>query len=191
MSAAQPTQQPGAPVFDEYGVLVRPPLRRRMQRLLRQHPLGAFGLLIVVLMVALAAIGPLISGDPTTLSVDILLAPNSNHWFGTDGLGRDYFARVVAGARLSITLALTAMAIGVGFALVWGMTTAYASGLFDLLSQRVLDMLLAFPGLVLLLLLAQVTGRNWQSIALGMGIIFTMGMVRIVRASTVGCLLVG
>ena len=56
------------------------------------------------------------------------------------------------------------------------------------MSQRVLDMLLAFPGLVLLLLLAQVTGRNWQSIALGMGIIFTMGMVRIVRASTLATL---
>ena len=103
-------------------------------------------------------------------------------------IGRDYFARVMAGARLSISLALTAMAIGVGFALVWGMTTAYAAGLFDLLSQRVLDMLLAFPGLVLLLLLAQVTGRNWQSIALGMGILFTMGMVRIVRASTLATL---
>ena len=61
-------------------------------------------------------------------------------------IGRDYFARVMAGARLSISLALTAMAIGVGFALLWGMTSAYAAGLFDLLSQRVLDMLLAFPG---------------------------------------------
>ena len=188
MSAAQPTDQPAEVAFDEYGVLVRPPLRRRARRLLRQHPLGAFGLLIALAMIVLAAFGPLISGDPTKLSVDILHAPSSEYWFGTDGLGRDYFARVIAGARLSISLALTAMAIGVGFALLWGMTTAYAAGLFDLLSQRVLDMLLAFPGLVLLLLLAQVTGRNWQSIALGMGIIFTMGMVRIVRASTLATL---
>ena len=196
MSTAQPTDQPSGqpsgqqagPVFDEYGLLVRPPLRRRARRLLRQHPLGAFGLLIALAMIVLAAFGPLISGDPTKVSVDILLAPSSEYWFGTDGLGRDYFARVIAGARLSISLALTAMAIGVGFALLWGMTTAYAAGLFDLLSQRVLDMLLAFPGLVLLLLLAQVTGRNWQSIALGMGIIFTMGMVRIVRASTLATL---
>ena len=196
MSTAQPTDQPSGqpsgqqagPVFDEYGLLVRPPLRRRARRLLRQHPLGAFGLLIALAMIVLAAFGPLISGDPTKVSVDILLAPSSEYWFGTDGLGRDYFARVIAGARLSISLALTAMAIGVGFALIWGMTTAYAAGLFDLLSQRVLDMLLAFPGLVLLLLLAQVTGRNWQSIALGMGIIFTMGMVRIVRASTLATL---
>ena len=187
MSAAEPTERQTA-VFDEYGVLVRPPLRQRARRLLRQHPLGAFGLLIALAMIVLAAFGPLISGDPTKVSVDILLAPSSEYWFGTDGLGRDYFARVIAGARLSISLALTAMAIGIGFALLWGMTTAYAAGLFDLLSQRVLDMLLAFPGLVLLLLLAQVTGRNWQSIALGMGIIFTMGMVRIVRASTLATL---
>lgn len=188
MSAAQPSSRQATAVFDEYGLLVRPPLRRRARRLLRQHPLGAFGLLIALAMIVLAAFGPLISGDPTKLSVDILHAPSSEYWFGTDGLGRDYFARVIAGARLSISLALTAMAIGVGFALVWGMTSAYAAGLFDLLSQRVLDMLLAFPGLVLLLLLAQVTGRNWQSIALGMGIIFTMGMVRIVRASTLATL---
>ena len=188
MSAAQPTNQHAEAAFDEYGLLVRPPLRRRARLLLRQHPLGAFGLLIALAMIVLAAFGPLISGDPTKLSVDILHAPSSEYWFGTDGLGRDYFARVIAGARLSISLALTAMAIGVGFALVWGMTTAYAAGLFDLLSQRVLDMLLAFPGLVLLLLLAQVTGRNWQSIALGMGILFTMGMVRIVRASTLATL---
>ena len=65
-------------------------------------------------------------------------------WFGQPmglrGLvGRDYFARVVAGARLSITLALNAMAIGAGFALVLGMTSAYAAGLFDLLSQRELE----------------------------------------------------
>ena len=163
-------------------------LRRRARRLLRQHPLGAFGLLISLVVIFLAAFGPLISGDPAKLSRDLLAAPSSEYWFGTDGLGRDYFARVIAGARLSISLALTAMAIGVGIALVWGMVSAYAAGLFDLLSQRVLDMLLAFPGLVLLLLLAQVTGRNWQSIALGMGIIFTMGMVRIVRASTLATL---
>ena len=184
MSAAEP----GAAVFDEYGVLVRPPLRRRARRLLRQHPLGAFGLLIVLLMIGLAAFGPLISGDPTKLSPNILAAPGGEYLFGTDALGRDYFARVVAGARLSISLALTAMAIGVGVALVWGMVSAYAAGMFDLLSQRLLDILLAFPGLVLLLLLVQVAGRSWPSIALGMGILFAVSMVRIVRASTLATL---
>ena len=180
--------EPGAAVFDAYGVLVRPPLRRRARRLLRQHPLGAFGLVIALGMICLAAGGPLISADPNAISGDILAGPSGAHWFGVDHIGRDYFARVVAGARLSISLALTAMAIGVGVALVWGMVSAYAAGWFDLLSQRLLDILLAFPGLVLLLLLVQVTGRSWPSIALGMGILFAVSMVRIVRASTLATL---
>ena len=184
MSAAEPTSA----VFDEYGIRVKPPLRRGALRLVRQHPLGAFGLLISLLVIFLAAFGPLISGDPNTISREILASPSGEHWFGTDRIGRDYFARVIAGARLSMALALSAMAIGVGVALVWGMVSAYAGGMFDLLSQRVIDMLLAFPGLVLLLLLGQVIGRNWQSVALGMGILSAVNMVRIVRASTLATL---
>ncbi len=174
--------------FDEYGIPARLPLRRRMLRLLRQHPLGAFGLFLALLIIFLAAFGPLLTADPAAVSADILASPNSDHWFGTDRLGRDYFARVIAGARLSMTLALGAMAIGVGAALVIGMVSAYAQGVVDLLSQRIIDMMLAFPGLVLLLLLAQVIGRGWQAIALGMGIIFAVSMVRIVRASTLATL---
>ena len=180
MSAAESTVRK----FDEYGIQIRPPWGVRARRLLRQHPLGAFGLLIVVFVVFLAVFGPLLAGDSRAVSPDILASPGGEHWFGTDRLGRDYLARVVAGARLSMSLALGAMAIGVGSALVLGMVSAYAGGMFDLLLQRIIDMLLAFPGLVLLLLLAQVIGRGWQSVALGMGILFAVGMVRIVRAST-------
>ena len=174
--------------FDVYGLPVRAPWRRRMLRLLRHHPLGAFGLFLVLLIIFLAAFGPLLTTDPAAVSAEILVSPNGDHWFGTDRLGRDYFARVIAGARLSMILALGAMAIGVGAALVIGMVSAYAKGVVDLLSQRIIDMMLAFPGLVLLLLLAQVIGRGWQAIALGMGIIFAVSMVRIVRASTLATL---
>lgn len=174
--------------FDVYGLPVRAPWRQRMLRLLRHHPLGAFGLFLVLLIIFLAAFGPLLTTDPAAVSAEILVSPNGDHWFGTDRLGRDYFARVIAGARLSMILALGAMAIGVGAALVIGMVSAYAKGVVDLLSQRIIDMMLAFPGLVLLLLLAQVIGRGWQAIALGMGIIFAVSMVRIVRASTLATL---
>ncbi len=174
--------------FDVYGLPVQAPWRQRMLRLLRHHPLGAFGLFLVLLIIFLAAFGPLLTTDPAAVSADILVSPNGDYWFGTDRLGRDYFARVIAGARLSMILALGAMAIGVGAALVIGMVSAYAKGVVDLLSQRIIDMMLAFPGLVLLLLLAQVIGRGWQAIALGMGIIFAVSMVRIVRASTLATL---
>ena len=184
MSSAEPT----AITFDEFGIAEKPPRVVRVRRLLRQHPLGAFGTLIVVFVVFLAAVGPLIAGDAATISPDILAGPSGEHWFGTDRLGRDYLARVVAGARLSMSLALGAMAIGVGAALVLGMVSAYAKGAVDLFLQRIIDMLLAFPGLVLLLLLSQVIGRGWQSVALGMGILFAVSMVRIVRASTLATL---
>lgn len=184
MSAADTTEV----VYDEYGIPERRPLRERSLRLLKQHPLGAFGLFLALLVIFLAAFGPLLTADPDSVSPKILEGPSGEHWFGTDRLGRDYFARVVAGARLSMVLALGAMLIGVAAALVWGMVSAYAAGMVDLLSQRIIDMLLAFPGLVLLLLLAQVIGRGWQSVALGMGIIFAVSMVRIIRASTLATL---
>ncbi len=184
MSTAQQTTI----TFDEFGILERPPWGARARKLLRQHPLGAFGLLIVLFVIFLAVFGPLLAGDATTISPDILASPSGEHWFGTDRLGRDYLARVIAGTRLSMSLALGAMAIGVGTALVWGMLSAYAQSTFDLLSQRIIDMMLAFPGLVLLLLLTQVLERGWQSVALGMGIIFAVSMVRIVRASTLATL---
>lgn len=184
MSTAEPTEI----TFDEFGIAEKPPRSVRARRLLRQHPLGAFGLLLILIVVFLAAFGPLLATDSETISTDILLGPSAEHWFGTDRLGRDYLARVIAGARLSMSLALGAMAIGVGAALAWGMLSAYAQSTFDLLSQRVIDMMLAFPGLVLLLLLTQVIGRGWQSVSLGMGIIFAVNMVRIVRASTLATL---
>ncbi len=175
-------------VFDVYGMVEQPPRMVRARRLLRQHPLGAFGLLIVLFVIFIAAFGPLIAGDAERISPNILYNPGSEYLFGTDRLGRDYLARVVAGARLSMSLAIGAMAIGVGVALVLGMVSAYAKGAIDLFLQRIIDMLLAFPGLVLLLLLSQVIGRNWQSVALGMGLIFAVSMVRIVRASTLATL---
>ena len=108
MSTAEPT----AITFDEFGIAEKPPRSVRARRLLRQHPLGAFGLLLVVFVIFLAAFGPIIVPDSETISPDILLGPSGEHWFGTDRLGRDYLARVIAGARLSMSLALGAMAIG-------------------------------------------------------------------------------
>ena len=183
---AQPVEQQVQ--FDLYGLPIKAPKRVRALRLLRHHPLGAFGLLLVLFVIFFAAFGPLIAGGSEKISPEILVSPNSEHWFGTDRLGRDYLARVIAGARLSMSLAIGAMLIGVGVALVWGMLSAYAKGWFDLFSQRIIDMMLAFPGLVLLLLLSQVIGRGWQSVALGIGIIFAISMVRIVRASTLSTL---
>jgi peptide/nickel transport system permease protein len=163
-------------------------LARRTLRGCRRHPLGAFAGLLVLAVLFLAAFGPLLSDDPNAIGLDILERPSSDHWFGTDSLGRDYFARVIAGARISMLMSLSAMAIGGVAALFFGMVSAYAGGLVDLLGQRLVDLMLAFPGLVLLLLIGQVLGRGWESLAIGLGVLYAVSLIRLVRANTLATL---
>jgi peptide/nickel transport system permease protein len=164
---------------------LRPRQRARTSRvfqLMMRNPLGTIGLLIVVSFILVAASGANLVGDPARLASTPLEGPSSAYWFGTDNLGRDYFARVVVGARSSITLALMAAAIGVTCAVVIGTLSAYAGGVIDLAVQRVIDMFLAFPGLVLLMLIVQALGRETTSIGIGLGLLYTSGLVRIVRS---------
>ncbi len=162
--------------------------RRRLAGAARKHPVGVIGLILVAIVLFLAVFGSAISADPNEITLDILQKPSSEHWFGTDGLGRDYFARVISGARASMSLALSAMLIGGVAALMIGMVSAYARGFVDLLGQRLVDMLLAFPGLILLLLMAQVVGRGWEAMAVGLGFLYAVDLTRIVRSNTLATL---
>ena len=161
---------------------------RRAGQAARKHPVGVIALVLVAIVLFLAAFGGAISADPNEITLDILQKPSSEHWFGTDGLGRDYFARVISGARASMSLALSAMLIGGMAALFIGMVSAYAGGFVDLLGQRLVDMLLAFPGLILLLLMAQVVGRGWEAMAVGLGFLYAVDLTRIVRSNTLATL---
>lgn len=155
---------------------------RQVRVLAARNPLGTLGLMVVIAFVVIAIAGPSLVADPARLSGPQLAGPSADHWFGTDNLGRDYFARVVVGARSSIILALTAAAIGIGSALVVGTLSSYLGGIVDLVVQRFVDMLLAFPGLILLLLIVQVMGRETMSIAVGLGLLYASGLSRIVRS---------
>ena len=153
-------------------------------RFMRRKPLGAFGAFLVLLVLFLAIFGELIVADPTRTTTEYQQAPSINHFFGTDTLGRDYFARIVVGARTSVILSLSAMAIGTGLALMMGMVSAYAGGMVDLLGQRLVDMLLAFPGLILLLFLAAIFGPSKLAVAIALGLLFSPGLARVIRATT-------
>ena len=162
--------------------------RRRLLRAAGKHPVGVIALILVAIVIFLAAFGSTVSDDPNQITLDILQKPSSEHWFGTDGLGRDYFARVISGARVSMSLSLSAMVIGGVAALLIGMVSAYAGGVVDLLGQRLIDMLLAFPGLILLLLMAQVVGRGWEAMAVGLGFLYAVNLTRLVRSNTLATL---
>ena len=175
-------------VAPDWSLRPAPSRTRRATRAARRHPVGVFALLLVLAVVFLAAFGMMIVDDPNEISMAILEKPSGEHWFGTDGLGRDYFARVISGARTSIALSLSAMLIGGVAALMIGMVSAYAGGIVDLLGQRIIDILLAFPGLILLLLVVQVVGRGWEAMAVGLGVLYAVSLTRLVRANTLSTL---
>lgn len=164
-------------------------LARSVARFARTKPLGALGGVLVVLVLTLAVVGPAVTQDPTRISRRAAeQAPSPQHYFGTDTLGRDYFARIVAGARTSMVLSLAAMALGTAIAVAVGMLSAYAAGLVDLLFQRVVDVMLAFPGLILLLFFASIFGPTKWAVAAALGLLFAPGLSRVVRAATLATL---
>ena len=165
----------------------RPPAvsaSRRFGRLVRRHPIGAIALVVLILMAATAlfadlatAYGPLDTDAPSAL-----LPPSADHYFGTDRFGRDVFSRVLHGARLSLTIGLVSVAVGTVIGTVIGIVSAYFSGLTDLLAQRIVDTMMAFPSLLMALLLVAVLGPSPNSVIIGIVVAFVPQVARIARA---------
>ncbi|MBI1886206.1 MAG: ABC transporter permease [Chloroflexi bacterium] len=137
----------------------RTPMRRALH-LLRRHPLGIFGLVVIVTLVVSAIFAEQIAPyDPAAIEFDQLQSPTLAHPFGTDRLGRDVFSRVVMGSRVSMVVGMISIIIGVTGAAALGILSGFLGGRIDNLIQRAMDVLLAFPGLVLLLAIVSVLGN--------------------------------
>ncbi|MEX2229013.1 MAG: ABC transporter permease [Dehalococcoidia bacterium] len=123
------------------------------RRLVTEKPLGLVGLVIVIVLAIAALVAPLaaISGPNTIDGSARLLAPSFSHPFGTDNLGRDVYSRVVWGARISITIGLIAVTISTVLSMLIGVASGFYGRTTDMLLQRVVDAVIAFPGLVFIL----------------------------------------
>jgi len=138
--------------------------RRRHPVLLfvTQQPLGAAGLVFIVLMVLCAAFAQWVAPyDP--LAVDygaMLAAPSWQHWLGTDSFGRDVASRIVHGARTALAIGFVASLIGCTAGAVVGVVSAYFGGKIDLVIQGVMDVLLSFPIIVLAITVVAILGNN-------------------------------
>jgi oligopeptide transport system permease protein len=157
--------------------------KRAWRRLLRNR-FAAASLVVVAALVLVALLAPLIaSHDPSAQVLDSTYeSPSWRHLMGTDGLGRDWFSRLVYGARVSLTVGLFAQAVVLVIGLPVGLIAGYAGKTADNLLMRFTDLVYAFPDLLLVILLRGVLGGNIFVLFLIIGVVSWMDIARLVRA---------
>ena len=141
---------------------------------------------IVLLMVLAAVFAPLLTPyDPIKLDIRARFQPPSaTHWFGTDQYGRDVFSRVLYGARYDLLIAVLAVALAAGIGTPLGMLAGYFRGWTDTVIMRVMDLLLAFPNILLAMTLAAVLGPSLNNAILAVAIVGIAGYARIAYSGT-------
>jgi peptide/nickel transport system permease protein len=141
------------------------------------------GAAIVAIAVLTAVIGPLLAPfDPAEQELALRLSgPTNTHWFGLDELGRDIFARVVAGTRISLLVGLVVVGVSSTIGIALGSVAGYFGGAIDETISRVIDILLAFPGLLLAIALVAVLGPSLTNVVIALTVIGWVGYARLVR----------
>jgi peptide/nickel transport system permease protein len=166
-----------------------PEMRQRQWRVLLRATMSQWrsriGLAIVVLIVLVALVGPLIAPHPSTAFVS---APNSpagqnGLLFGADDLGRDVWSRFLYGGRTVLGMSIASTIIGVGLGLIIGLTAAYFGGTVDEVEMRISDVFMAFPQIVLALLLVTAFGPSIPLIILIVGISHAPRVARVIRGA--------
>jgi peptide/nickel transport system permease protein len=146
--------------------------------------LAIFGFVIVVLLIFVAIFAPWIATQDisaTDLS-NRYLAPSAAHWFGTDSTGRDVFARVIYGARISLRVGITVVVISAIVGTVLGALSGYYGGWIDrIMSGYVFNVFLAFPGLLLAIALVAFLGAGLNKLIFALCIIGWVGYARLIR----------
>jgi peptide/nickel transport system permease protein len=150
---------------------------------LRRQPTMAFGAALLILMALAAAFAPLLaSADPILLNpINRLRAPQELAWFGTDMFGRDIYARTVYGTRVSLAVGVSAAALSIAIGLIIGLCAGYVRAL-DAVLMRVMDGLMAIPGILLAIALVSLAGASLGTVIVAITIPEIPRVVRLVRA---------
>ena len=150
---------------------------------LRRDARAWFGMLVILLILVAAIAAPLIARhDPTAIDLtNQLQGPSGSHWMGTDIQGRDVWARLVYGARISLSVGLVSQGIALGLGLVLGLIAGYYGRWVDELVMRLADVTLAFPTLLLLIALVAALQPSLAVVFLTIGLVGWAGMARLVR----------
>lgn len=158
-------------------------LAQLLGRFAARQPLGAIGAVIVLALVLTAAFAPrLAPHGPKEALFPQYVAPSVEFPMGTDQLGRDILSRVVWGARLSLYVGLVSVAFGVTLGALWGVVAAYFGGAADSASQRVVDVLMSLPPIILALSLMAALGQSVNNVIIALAILLTPTAARTLRS---------
>ena len=151
----------------------------------RTNPLATLAMTALVSITAVALLADVVAThDPLAQDVDQRLRPpGADHYFGTDGFGRDVFSRVIRGARVSLLVGFISVSMAAAAGICIGTISAYWGGKLDLLIQRVVDVFLSFPFLVLALIVVVALGSSSTSVAIAIALALAPQVARLSRAS--------
>lgn len=157
------------------------PLRR-----LARNPMAMVGLFIVLGFIFIGLAAPWIAPHDYDLANFSMArkGPSAEYWFGNDEIGRDLFSRLLHGARISLMIGLLSVGIGVLFGVFLGIVSGYFGGTIDLIIMRLIDIVLAFPSILLAIMLVAFLGPSLQNAMVAIGIISIPIYARLVRSST-------
>lgn len=159
--------------------------RERLLRRLFVNPTTIIGLILVLIALACAVFAPVLApydpldGDLRNLYVT---PPSPQHVFGTDDIGRDILSRVIYGAQISLKIALVAQTFGIVLGVFIGLVTGYFGGWFDLITMRLVDIVMAFPLLIIAIALVGVLGQSENNIILALALVIWPASARLVRS---------
>jgi peptide/nickel transport system permease protein len=151
----------------------------------RRWPLGAIGAVVIVVMLSLAAAARVIAPyDPLAVDFAAMLAPPSSaHWLGTDSFGRDVLSRLIYGSRTALLVGFGASTLGAVLGAVVGVASAYFGGRVDLYIQRLMDILLAFPLIILALALVAILGNSIPNLIMAIMVPMIPRCALVIRAA--------
>jgi peptide/nickel transport system permease protein len=162
---------------------IRPARRFSIPRKWR-NPIGFIGAVIIIATVLIALCAPLIAPySPSAQKAKRLLGPSSAHLMGTDELGRDTLSRIIYGARVSLQVGIIAVLIALVVGTALGVITGYFGGRVDSIIMRVVDIMFAFPGLILAIVIAGLLGPSRRNAMIAIGIVYAPAFARVIRGS--------
>jgi ABC-type dipeptide/oligopeptide/nickel transport system permease subunit len=172
----------------ERAVMARPSAVRvffaALRRFMKSSPLGAAAAVFLVIVVFVAIFAAQIAPyDPYMNDyANARKPPSAAHWLGTDSLGRDVLSRIIYGLRVSLVVSLSSVVFGVTIGMLWGVTSGYISGKYDILSQRLIEILTSFPTLILAMLLSVSLKPGLRTVIIAVGITQIPLATRITRS---------